>query len=116
MEQRTGAPGQLEHAVAYLGTAAFMKLGWPMNRTRWMGLGLAILAGGLELGQLLVPGRTSQFIDFGASAAGAFIGLLLTHGALHRFRNVRGIEAEGDSGNANVAEPIRHPGRFKAEL
>ena len=84
MEHRTGAPGYLEHVVAYLVTAVFMKLGWPMNRTRWMGLGLGVLGGLLEVGQLLVPGRTAQVIDFGASVAGGFVGLLVAHMFLHR--------------------------------
>ncbi len=84
LEHRTGFPGQLEHIAAYLGTALLLKLGWPSFRSRWMGLGLLALAAGLEAGQVWVPGRTSQFIDFASSAAGACIGLLAAHTFLDR--------------------------------
>jgi VanZ family protein len=84
MEVRTGFRGQYEHVAAYLGTALLLKLGWPSFRSRWMGLGLLGLAAGLEAGQIWVPGRTSQFIDFAASSAGACIGLLVAHTFLDR--------------------------------
>ena len=87
MEHRTGAPGYMEHVIAYLVTAAFLKLGWPKTRTRWMGLGLGFLGAVLEIGQLLVSGQTLQVFDFGASVAGVFVGLLVAHVFVHRLRD-----------------------------
>ncbi|TGD96290.1 hypothetical protein [Methylobacterium nonmethylotrophicum] len=74
-EVRTGAVGQLEHLVAYAGTAGLLALGCPRVPAWRIGLGLAILAGILEIGQVWVPGRTAQVIDVAASAGGAFLGL-----------------------------------------
>ncbi len=81
-----GIPGQIEHVVAYLGTGAIIKLGWSMNRTRWMLVGLVALAAVLEVGQVWVPGRTSQVIDFAASSSGALAGLWAAHAGLHSTR------------------------------
>ncbi len=86
MEIRTGMRGQFEHVAAYVIAAAILKLGWPLGRTRWMGLGFAALAAVLETGQIWIPGRTSQLIDVVASTAGAAIGLVGGHAALHRLR------------------------------
>jgi VanZ family protein len=47
-----------------------------------MAVGLVALAGILEIGQLRVPGRTSQFIDFAASSAGAVAGVLIGRAAI----------------------------------
>jgi VanZ family protein len=46
---------------------------------------LAILAVVLEMAQLWIPGRHSQFIDFAASSAGACIGMLAVS-VVDRFR------------------------------
>jgi VanZ family protein len=75
---RTGIGGQVEHAVAYFGTAVIMALAyreWP--RLHVQTLLLVVLAGILEVGQLYVPGRSSAFLDFAASSAGVIIGGLL---------------------------------------
>ena len=86
METRTGVPGRIEHVVAYLGTGAMLKLGWPLHRTRWMLAGLVGLAAVLEVGQVWVPGRTSQAIDFVASSSGALAGLWAVHAVFHALR------------------------------
>jgi VanZ family protein len=80
MEQRTGLPGQLEHVMAYAGTGFFAAFGF--SRTRQVLMGLALLAAILEVGQLWIPGRTSQLIDFMASSAGAAFGTAIGRGAL----------------------------------
>jgi Na+/proline symporter len=73
----TGAPGQLEHAVAYFGTAAFLALGFRTMRDRVATISLlAGLAAVLEVIQLLIPGRHSQFVDWFASSLGAGLGVL----------------------------------------
>ena len=74
-EIRTSAPGQFEHVVAYAGVALLAGLGCPKERFRWLGACFVLLAGTLEIGQIWVPGRTSQFIDFASSSAGSVIGL-----------------------------------------
>ena len=76
-EMRTGAAGQLEHLVAYAGTAGLLGLGFPRGPAWRLALALALvlLAGILEIGQIWVPGRTAQVVDFAASAGGALLGL-----------------------------------------
>jgi VanZ family protein len=48
------------------------------SRRLWVGIGaaLATYAGMLELGQLYVPGRHSQFEDFAASSVGVALVIL----------------------------------------
>lgn len=74
-EMRTGAAGQVEHLLAYAGTAGLLGLGFSRMPAWRLGFALALLAGILEIGQLWVPGRTAQVVDFAASAGGALIGL-----------------------------------------
>jgi VanZ family protein len=75
MEARTGAPGQTEHIAAYAVAAWLAAISLSARRVRWLGLFYIALAGILELGQLCIPGRTSQVIDFAASSAGAILGI-----------------------------------------
>lgn len=72
---RTAAPGQLEHFVAYLGMGSVAAFGYG-RRVSYIQivLLLAVYAGVLEIGQLLVPGRHSRLIDFLAGSAGAIAG------------------------------------------
>jgi hypothetical protein len=73
----TGLPGQIEHFVAYCGTAAFLGLGYPTAKARFAIVAmLGLLAVVLEMAQQWIPGRHSQFVDFAASAAGACLGML----------------------------------------
>jgi VanZ family protein len=73
----TGSPGQLEHAIAYFGTAAFLALGFRATRDRVATISFLIgLAAVMELIQRLIPGRHSQFIDWFASSLGAGLGVL----------------------------------------
>ncbi len=83
-ELRTGAAGQVEHLLAYAGTAGLLGLGFPRLPAWRLGLSLALLAGILEIGQFWVPGRTAQAVDFAASAGGALIGLAAARGLAGR--------------------------------
>ncbi|MFH6782840.1 MULTISPECIES: hypothetical protein [Methylobacterium] len=74
-ETRTGAAGQVEHLVAYAGTALLLGIGFHRAPAWRLGLALGVLAAVLEIGQIRVPGRTAQGIDVVASAAGALAGL-----------------------------------------
>lgn len=77
LEARTGLPGQIEHAIAYCGAAAIFAFAY-QDPHRWRLIAAFItLAGVLEAGQLWVPGRTSQVIDFAASSVGAIAGVFL---------------------------------------
>jgi hypothetical protein len=73
----TGVPGQIEHVLAYCGAATLLGLGYPtaMARFRMVAM-LALLAAVLEVIQLWIPGRYSQFIGFVAGSAGACLGML----------------------------------------
>jgi VanZ family protein len=75
---RTGAPGLLEHFVAYAGTAFIATLGYQRRVGRLQIAALLIsYAGLLELAQLWVPGRHSDAVDFAFSAAGIMAGLAI---------------------------------------
>jgi VanZ family protein len=70
--------GQLEHVIAYLGTAALLGACYrtPANRRALL---LILLAAPvvLETAQLLFPGRHAQLIDVAAGIAGTGIGLIV---------------------------------------
>jgi hypothetical protein len=73
----TGMPGQIEHVIAYCGTATLLGLGYPTAMARFgLVAMLALLAAALEVIQLWIPGRYSQFIGFAAGSAGACLGML----------------------------------------
>ena len=76
-ETRTSLPGQIEHAIAYCGTAILITLGYVRMPWWRVTVPLVVLAGILEIGQLWVPGRSSQLIDFMASGFGALAGSLI---------------------------------------
>ena len=76
----TGAPGKLEHFVAYMGAAALLALGSSSPGERWQGLWLVPYAGALEFAQIFVPGRHSRFSDFVVSGVGALLGVVAAFG------------------------------------
>jgi VanZ family protein len=72
---RTGIPGQLEHFVAYAGSATIAIAGYGRRRGTAQIIGLCWLyAGILEYLQHFSPGRHPSIVDFAASALGAFFG------------------------------------------
>jgi VanZ family protein len=73
---RTGVKGSLEHVAAYLISTGLFVLAYPRLSPGLVGGAYAICAGVLELGQLYVPGRHSQFEDFAASCFGVAIVIL----------------------------------------
>ncbi len=72
---RTGVPGELEHLVAYAGSAAIGMAGYGANRggVRVIG-GFWVYAAILEYLQHFSPGRHPSLVDFVASALGALCG------------------------------------------
>jgi VanZ family protein len=72
----TDIPGQAEHFLAYFTTACVLALGYrKREHVTPIVLGLIVYAGLLEVAQLWIPGRTSQLIDFVASAFGVVAGV-----------------------------------------
>jgi VanZ family protein len=69
LQVRTGAPSQLEHFVAYFGTAMFFMLGYPRRRVI-AAVSLMVYACFLEVGQLVSPGRFASVVDATASILG----------------------------------------------
>ena len=71
---RTGIPGQLEHFVAYVGSAGIAVAGYGRRgAVRIVGL-FWVYAGALEYLQHFSPGRDPSIADFVASAVGAVFG------------------------------------------
>ena len=72
----TGPTVQFDHVIAYCGTAGLLGLGYPTTKVRFEIFAmLAVLAAVLEVAQLWVPGRHSQFIEFAMSCGGACLGM-----------------------------------------
>jgi VanZ family protein len=74
LEVRTGAPGELEHFIAYLIAAVLFALSYPQKRAL-IATALVMSAGLLETLQALSPGRTARLLDLFASGAGTVLGL-----------------------------------------
>ena len=82
----TGLLGEGEHFIAYILTAGLLALGFQSLAQRVsIVLGLALLAGLLEILQLWVPGRSSQVFDAAVGGFGALCGVLLTFAVDWRF-------------------------------
>lgn len=78
MEIRTPLPGGLEHAIAYAGAGALMKLGYP-RRTFWLiASGFFAYSSVLEVLQAFVPGRHSEIEGALWSGSGALLGACAT--------------------------------------
>ncbi len=90
---RTGVPGELEHLVAYAGSAAIGMAGYGPSRggVRVI-VGFWVYAAVLEYLQHFSPGRHPSFLDFVASAIGGLCGglavLLLWRHPLNQPRRV----------------------------
>jgi VanZ family protein len=73
----TGAPGELEHFVAYLGTGLFGAARYRSPRGRltfWVAI--MALSFALEAFQQFVPGRVPDVFDALASSSGVTLGVL----------------------------------------
>jgi VanZ family protein len=67
-------PAQVERFSAFFALAVFFTLAY--RRPRLVAVSLAIVAAGLEVGQLFVPGRDAGLPDALAKIAGALCGVL----------------------------------------
>jgi VanZ family protein len=73
------ATGQLEHFVAYAGTAALLAAGYTSKR-QLIGISVLLLpvyAACLEILQIFVPGRNAQIIDAAGGTLGSWFGIVL---------------------------------------
>ena len=79
----TGAPGDVEHLLAYGLTAAALALAWrsPVQIVVII-LGLLVLASGLEIAQLFVPDRGANWETALVSGFGGLCGVVLGAGLL----------------------------------
>ena len=78
LRPHTGAPGSLEHTVAYAIGAGLLTLGYQKRSQPFViVLSLSLYAAILEIAQIWVPRRHPAVIDFAASSAGALIGAAL---------------------------------------
>lgn len=83
----TGAGGGIEHWTAYLLVGFCYGMGYPPLRQGFIAaLGLASLAGALELVQIYVPGRNAEISGFASSAFGACAGLFAGYLLMRAFR------------------------------
>jgi VanZ family protein len=72
---RTGMPGQVEHLIAYAGSAIVATAGYQQSQGAFRIIGLLCMyAAILEVLQHLSPGRHPSIGDFAASALGALAG------------------------------------------
>lgn len=80
----TMASGDLEHFVAYAGTAGALLLALGRRRLPVVVAALVGLAGALEIAQTWIPGRSVGIDNWLASSAGALIGALVALPILRR--------------------------------
>jgi len=78
---RTSLGGHVEHAMAYAGLAALMRLGYPAPGIGRLVLALVAYAGLLECLQNFSPGRGPAVADWLASSIGILIGSGVAHWA-----------------------------------
>jgi hypothetical protein len=76
---RSGWGGHVEHFAAYAGSVGIAMIGYGQrSRSPWIIFGsFCAYAGVLEFLQHFSPGRSPALDDFGASAMGAFVGMLV---------------------------------------
>ena len=90
---RTGVPGELEHFVAYAGSASIAIGGYGRRGAAGI-IGLFwIYAGILEYLQHFSPGRHPSIVDFAASVFGAFFGGVVGAFLVRRLR--KGAYSDG---------------------
>ena len=78
LRPHTGAPGPIEHVVAYAIASGLLTFGYVKRSQPFIiALSLCLYAGMLEIAQIWVSGRNPTIIDFAASSAGALIGSAL---------------------------------------
>jgi len=86
---RTGLPSELEHLIAYAGSAAIAMLGYGRSRgAAWVIAGFSVYAGILEYLQNFSPGRGVAISDVAVSALGALCGVIVVGLLWRRLSNM----------------------------
>jgi VanZ family protein len=70
----TELPHGLEHLSIFLLNGLAFGVAYP-GRERWLGIGAVAFCAGIELAQLMVPGRHARVSDFVVDVIGAGIGI-----------------------------------------
>lgn len=73
----TGASGNVEHLVAYAGTACITALAFRRMAPVWLVLAFSAASGMFEITQVFIPGRSSGIDNWIASSLGALAGILI---------------------------------------
>lgn len=77
LRPHTGTSGNVEHFIAYAGTAVLIQLGLPKLR-RWREVILLSIASAVfEVLQFWIPGRGPGVDNWAASTAGAVVGMVV---------------------------------------
>lgn len=71
----TGASGNVEHLVAYAGTACITALAFRRVALVWLVLAFSATSGAFEIVQIFIPGRSSGIDNWIASSLGALAGI-----------------------------------------
>jgi VanZ family protein len=81
----TGVSHNFEHFGGFLLAGILWYLGYADRLLLWLGT-VVVFAGGIELLQILVPGRHARFADFAADVLGGCAGILITFFVTRRYR------------------------------
>lgn len=86
----TGASGNVEHALAYFGSALITRLAFPAVQS-WLQLtAFSCVALCFELAQVGIAGRHPGVDNWAASSAGALLGFVAAQGVLTSLRSFQG--------------------------
>ena len=91
----TGVSHNLEHFGSFLLAGIVWCIAYADRLVLWLGT-MPVLAGGVELLQIFVPGRHARLSDFAVDALGGCVGILITFLVAARYRalvspSVRGL-------------------------
>jgi VanZ family protein len=81
---KVGISDKVSHFIAYTAIAAFGLLGYRTAAVR-IAIGVIGLGGAIEVGQIFVPGRSAEILDFIADIGGVAAGLVLARLLLRRW-------------------------------
>lgn len=73
----TGASGNVEHLMAYVGTGCITALAFRNVSLPWLVLPFCAASGLFEIIQIFIPGRSAGFDNWFASTLGALAGALI---------------------------------------
>lgn len=72
----TGASGNVEHLMAYVGTGCITALAFRAVPALWLVLPFCLASALFEIAQIFIPGRSSGLDNWFFSTVGALVGIL----------------------------------------